>query len=91
MLAQHQFIAGSAHRLRRYDLIGGRVFDHSILVNAGFVGECVPSDDGLVRLHINAGDFGQELAGREQLLGNDRGFIRIVLRPHPHHHDQLFQ
>ena len=91
MLAQDQLVPRGAHGLGRNDLIGGGVLDHSVLVNARFMGECVPAHDRLVRLHVHAGDFRQELAGREQLLGNHRRFIRIVLRPDPHHHYQLFQ
>ncbi len=77
--------------MRRYDLIRRRIFDHPILVNPGFVRECVSPHDGLVRLHKDSSDFGQQLARRKQLLGHDRGLIRIVFRPHPHYHDQLFQ
>ena len=91
VLAQHQFVARSTHGLRRYDLIGGGILDHSILMDPGFMRECVPAYDRLVRLHVHASDFGQELAGGKQLLGHDRRLVGIVLSSYPHHHHQLFQ
>ena len=45
-----------------------RILQHAVLVNAGFVRESVAPDDGLIRLHRNAGDLLQHLAGGIQLL-----------------------
>ncbi len=70
VLAQDEFGIGHADRLRRHDFVGQRVLENAILVDAGFVGEGVASDDGLVGLHGDAGDFAQQLAGGEQLFGS---------------------
>ena len=40
-------------------------------MDAGLVGEGVAADDGLVALHLNAGDVRNQPAGRHQPLGVD--------------------
>ncbi len=54
VLAQHQARIRHANRLRRHDLVGQRILQHPVLMNAGLVREGVASGDGFVRLHGNA-------------------------------------
>ena len=55
-----------------------------------FVGEGVLPHDGLVSRHLDAGDVGDEAAGRHQLLGRDpRGALVIVAPGAEGHHDLL--
>ena len=44
-------VGGLADVLRPHDLVGARVLQHAVLVDAGFVRERVAADDRLVRLH----------------------------------------
>ena len=67
VLAQHQLGLRQADVLGIHDLVGGALLEHAVLVDAGFVGEGVLADDGLVALHLNAGDVRDEPAGRVQL------------------------
>jgi hypothetical protein len=60
-------------------------------MDSGFVRERIASGDGFVRLHGNAGNFAQQLAGRENLLTDNAGLIRIAIGAHAHRHDNLFQ
>ena len=75
VLTQHQFRVGHTYGLRRHDFVSQAVLEHAILMNAGFVRKCVTPDDGLVRLHWDAGNFLQQLAGGIQLLGSDTGQV----------------
>ena len=49
-LAHRQAGAREAHRLRGHDLVGERVLEHAVLVDARLVREGVAADDGLVGL-----------------------------------------
>ena len=91
VLAQHQPRIWHAHRLRRHDFIRQRIFKHAILVNSGFVSKRIAADDSLVRLHRNARDLRQHLAGMKELLAGNRGFISIAVGTDAHRHDDLFQ
>ena len=53
--------------------------------------ERVASGDGLVRLHRNAGDFAQQLAGGKQMLTGNAGLVRITIAAHVHRHHNLFE
>ena len=68
MFAQHQLRIRHADRLRGHDFVGQAIFKHAILMDAGFVRERIAPDDGFVRLHRNAGNFFQQLAGRDTTL-----------------------
>ena len=57
MLAQYQLGVGHTHRLRCHDLVGQRILEYAILVNARFVSKCVAADNGFVGLYGNSGDF----------------------------------
>ncbi len=39
-----------------HDFVGGFILEHAILMDAGFVGKGVFSNDGLVALHVHAGE-----------------------------------
>ena len=53
-LADRQLAAGQPDRLRGHDLVGQRVLDHAVLVDAGLVREGVAADDRLVGLDREA-------------------------------------
>ena len=48
VFAEHEVLAANADRGRRHDLVGERVGEHAVLVNAALVREGVGADDGLV-------------------------------------------
>jgi len=56
MLAEHHPVGVPANILGAHDFVGFPVLEHAILMNAGFVGESIGADDGLVRLHRKSGD-----------------------------------
>ena len=61
---------------------------HSILVDAGLVGEGVGADDGLVGLHRETGDRRHQARCLDDVLGLDGGGIGhdVVPRAQRHHH-----
>ena len=68
MTAEHELLGRLADVLRPHDLVGARVLQHAVLVDAGLVRERVAADDGLVRLDRFVGELGQQLAGLEESL-----------------------
>ena len=70
-LAHRQARARKAHRLRGHDLVGERVLEHAVLVDARLVREGVAADDGLVGLDAEAGQVADQPAGVAELLGVD--------------------
>ena len=48
--------------LRPHDLVGARILEHAVLVDAGFVRERVAADDRLVGLDRLAGELREQLA-----------------------------
>src|SRR5437763_9110313 len=61
VLSQNQPTVGNAHRLRSHDLVGQRILQDTILMDASFVSECVSSNDGLSWLHRDIGCLGEQL------------------------------
>ena len=80
-----------ADRLRIDDLVRGPLFQKSILMNAGFVGERVLADDRLVGLRPERDDRRQQLAGRVKMFGDDARFKRQPVAARIHRHDDFFQ
>jgi hypothetical protein len=68
-LAQDDLRRGQADRLRGHDLVGRRVLQQAVLVDARFVGEGVGADDRLVGLHDEAGHRGDQAGGADDVLG----------------------
>ena len=58
-------------------------------MDAGFVGERVAADDGLVGLDRLAGEPRQQLAGFEERGGLNAGRKRETVAPDAEHHDDL--
>ena len=73
MFAEHIAGVGPADIGGGHDFVGGFVLEHSILVNAGLVGEGVFADDGFVALHVQAGERADEAADRDEFFGVDAG------------------
>ena len=83
---------GQADRLRGHDLVGQRVLEHAVLVDARLVGEGVAADDRLVGLDDEAGQVADQAAGgRDLLRGHAAGEVRELRRPRAQRHDDLFQ
>ena len=91
VLAQHQAGLLPADALRRHDLIGRGVLQHAVLVDARLVREGVAPDDRLVRLHVEAGDGGQQFRGPQQQFRGDPVVIRDRVLPGADRHHDLFQ
>ena len=60
MFAQHKLGLTDAHIFRAHDLIGGLMFQHSILMNARFMCERIRANDGFVGLNDDAGVIADE-------------------------------
>ncbi len=67
------------------------MLEHAILVNAGFVGKGVGTDNGLVRLYRETGDAGYHARGTEDLGGIDAGMHVEQIFTGLDRHDDLFQ
>ncbi len=64
------------------------MFEHAVLVDAGFVGESIRPDDGFVRLYRDAGVVRDHAADAGDLSGVDAG-LQVEDRPagvQRHHH-----
>src|SRR3989440_2569208 len=71
VLAKHEFGIGPSDGLGCHDLVSEWVFEHAILVDAGFMGEGVCPDDGFIGLHRYTGEPAYQLACGEQFLRVD--------------------
>ena len=91
MLAQYQLGIGHADRLRCHDLVGQRILEYAILMNARFVSKCVAAGNGFVGLYGNSGDFAQQLAGGKKLAAHYTRVVGMQVRTNPHRHHNLFQ
>ena len=91
-LADRQLAAGESDRLRGHDLVGQRVLDDAVLVDARLMGEGVATHDRLVGLDGEAGQVADQPAGGGELLGLDaRAQIGELGRPGPQGHHDLFE
>ena len=67
------------------------MLQHAVLVDAGFMGEGVRADDGLVRLHRETGDGGDQARGAGDHLGIDAGRERQGVMAGAQAHDDLLK
>ena len=74
-----------------HDLVRPPILQHAVLMNPGLVRERVPADDGLVGLNTLSGEFGEQLAGGEELLRLDAGGHRHQVRSDLRDHDDFFE
>ena len=91
MLAHDQRGLLHADVLGHHDLVGLRVLEHAVLVDAALMGEGVTADDRLVVLHRERGDGRDQLRRPRQHLGVDAGPERHHVVAHPHRHHHLFE
>ena len=91
MLADDKIGAGAADGLRGHDFVSFAVFEHTVLVDAGFMGEGVAAHNGLVGRNGLTDDHGQQPAGREKLFGPDVGIKPEHVVPHLEGHDHFLQ
>ena len=78
------------HRLGSHDLVGSRVLEHAVLVDAGLVGEGVGPDDRLVGLDDEAGDRRNQPRSLHDVLALDPGLPGEEVAAGPDGHDDLF-
>ena len=71
VLAEHDLALGQAHRGDVHDLVGQRVAEDAVLVDARLVGEGVAADDRLVGLHRVADHAADQPAGAGDLGRDD--------------------
>ena len=83
--------AGGAHIGRVDDLVGVAGLEHAVLVDARAVGEGVGAHDGLVGLHVDAGDGAHELARARELGRHDVGVGVELGLVHADGHDDLLE
>src|SRR5215471_8644190 len=91
VFAKNEHRARHTNGMRRHDFVRERIFEHAVLMDAGFMSERVASDDGFVWLYAYSSDFTQQLAGSVEMLGVYPGVIRIVIAAHVHGHHDLFE
>ena len=91
MFAHGQVFLVQADVFGAHDLEGLDILQHAVLMDAGFVQECVLADDGLVELHRKA-RHGGDAAGQVHDLGRvDAGLVGQDVIADFHRHDHLFQ
>ena len=91
VLAQHHFVRAPAHIFGTHDFVGFAVFEHAVLMDAGFVGKRIGADNGLVGLHCKTGNAGHQARGRNDLRRVDAGFTAKHVLACTHRHDNFFQ
>ena len=91
MLAHDQRGLLHSHALRPHDLVGLRMLEHAVLVDAGFVRERVAADDCLVVLHRERGRRRNQLRGAGEQRAVDVGPVRQHVVAHLHRHHDLFE
>ena len=80
------------HGFGRHDLIGAFVLEHTVLVNAGRVGERVRPHDRFVRLHRDIAYFAHQSACADYFFCvNTYGHVRKQVLPDLEGHDNLFE
>src|SRR5690606_20274833 len=78
-------------RFGRHDFVGLGVFEHTVLMDARFVGKRIGADDGLVYLHACAGDVLHQFAGADDVGGVDAALEREHVGAGFDRHDDFFQ
>ena len=91
VLAHDEVRLVPADAFRRHDLVGGRVLEDTILVDAALVREGVAPDDRLVGLHVEARDARQHLGQVEELPGAHARAVRHPVLADADRHDRLLQ
>lgn len=86
---QHDLALAHAHLGRIDDLVGVTLLQHAVLVDARGMGEGVGAHDGLVGLHVHAGDGADQAARLDELAGVDVGVRIELLAVHAHGHDHF--
>ena len=76
MLAHDQRGLFHADAFRRHDLVGLRVLEHAVLMDAALMREGVTADDRLVVLHRERGRRRHQLGGAREHGGVDAGRVR---------------
>ena len=86
---EHDLGLAGADLFRIYDFVGIALLQHAILMDAGGVRERVGADDGLVHLHVDAGDGRNQAGGLKELAGVDVGVGVKLLTVHLDAHDHF--
>ena len=91
VLSENHVLANKSYVFRPHDFVGRAVLEHSMLMNARFVGERVLANNRLVSLNQHAGGTGNKTTDATQFRGVDPGvYVVIVAASLDRHHD-LFE
>ena len=91
MFAQHQGALVETNRRRIHDLIGALIFQHPILMDAGFMGKGIGADNRFVGLDHNASIAAHHVTGPMNFGGDNVGLqVKDRLARIERHH-RLFQ
>src|SRR5205807_1998550 len=82
-------VGAPADILRAHDLVGLARLQHAVLVDAGSVREGVRADDGLVRLHDEAGDLRDEARSGHDVRGIEADVEMEEITARLDRHDDL--
>ena len=91
VLAHDQRGLFHADVFRRHDLVGLRILEHAVLMDAALMRERIPSDDRLVVLHRERRCRRHQLRGARQHRGVDLGVERQHVVAHLHRHHDFFK
>ena len=88
MLAHDERSLRHADIFRAHDLVGLRMLEHAVLMDAALMRERIPADDGLIVLHRKRRHRGYQLGGASQHGCVDVVPVRINVRAgaQRHHH-----
>src|SRR6204780_5216661 len=91
MFSQDQAARRNSHLFRNDNFVGQRIFQDAVLVNSGFMGEGISTDDRFIRRDANASDRAEHPAGGINFLERDIGGGGVMSLPHVQRHDNFFQ
>ena len=91
MLAENQCAVFDSNGLWSHDFIGERIFQHSVLMNPGFVCKRILADDCLVALNMHAGQRREQTARFKNFFRVDVGFNAHCFMPRANCHRNFFK
>ena len=91
MFSQNQIALTQTYRFRKHNFVGALMFEHSILMDPGFMRKGIRADNGLIGWYKNAG-IGTHHSTYPSQLGRIDPSIKVQQRPtRAQTHDNFFQ
>src|SRR5699024_4814188 len=84
-------ITGQPNRFRRHDFICHWVIQHSMLVDACFVGKSILANNRFIGLHFVACNGRQQATGGHQLFSDNIGLMQYALLTRANSHNDLLE